>query len=66
MAAIDWHEGVWQLFNDHVDYARFEFGKKTANKWLKEMSEIDKRLRMSPLLFLQIDQHECGNRHNVY
>ena len=33
MTAIDWHEGVWQLFNDHVDYARFEFGKKTANKW---------------------------------
>ena len=48
MAAIDWHEGVWQLFNDHVDYARFEFGKKTANKWLKEMAEIDNRLRMYP------------------
>ena len=48
MAAIEWHEGVWQLFNDHVDYARYEFGEKTANKWLKEMATIDKRLRLYP------------------
>ena len=42
MAIIEWHEDVWQLFNDHVDYARYEFGEKTANKWLHEMATIDK------------------------
>ena len=48
MAIIEWHEGVWQLFNDHVDYARYEFGEKTANKWLHEMATIDKWLRQFP------------------
>jgi plasmid stabilization system protein ParE len=48
MAIIEWHEDVWQLFNDHVDYARYEFGEKTANKWLHEMATIDKWLRQFP------------------
>ena len=48
MAAIEWYEDAWQLFNNHVDYARYEFGVKTANKWLKEMAAIDSRLRMLP------------------
>ena len=48
MAIIEWHEDVWQLFNDHVDYARYEFGEKTAKKWLHEMATMDKWLRQFP------------------
>jgi len=48
MALIEWHEDVWQLFNEHVEYAHYEFGKKTSNKWLKEMAAIDARLRQHP------------------
>ena len=53
MASIEWHEDVWQLFNEHVEYARYEFGRKTGNKWLKEMAEIDKWLRLYPESYTQ-------------
>jgi len=53
MAAIEWHEDAWRLFNDHVDYARYEFGGKTSNKWLKEMASIDKWLRLYPESYTQ-------------
>ena len=53
MAAIEWHEDAWRLFNDHVDYARYEFGRKTSNKWLKEMADIDKWLRIFPESYTQ-------------
>lgn len=48
MAKIKWHEDAWRLFNDHVDYANYVFGRKTGNKWMKEMASIDNRLRQYP------------------
>ena len=48
MALIDWHEDAWRLFNEHVDRAYYEFGRKTGEKWLKEMAVVDSRLRNYP------------------
>ena len=48
MAVVQWHEAAWRLFNEHVDHATYEFGKKTGNKWLDEMASIDSRLRQYP------------------
>ena len=51
MVVVKWHEYAWQLFNDHVDFARYEFGRKTSEKWIDEMVSIDKRLRLFPESF---------------
>ena len=51
MALIEWHKNAWRLFNEHVDYAHHEFGKKTGDRWLKEMASIDSRLRLFPESF---------------
>ena len=51
MATVKWHNDAWKQFNEYVDYARFEYGKKTAMKWLSEAAIIYNRLQKYPLSY---------------
>lgn len=48
MAVIEWEVSAWAEFSAHVKYAREEYGKKTMNKWLKEIDIIYDRLQKYP------------------
>lgn len=48
MAVVKWDAGAYRLFNEHVESARLEYGKKTAERWLSDATEIYERLRTFP------------------
>ena len=48
MAQIVWRERAEQLFWAFVEYAGFEFGKTTAQRWQKERKAIEWRLARYP------------------
>ena len=45
MAVVKWDAGAYRLFNEHVESARLEYGKKTAERWLSDATEIKPWLR---------------------
>ncbi len=48
MAVIEWTPSAWQTYNDYLENARLEFGKKTALHWEEEMLHIYERLKLYP------------------
>ena len=48
MAIVMWDAGAYRLFNEHVESARLEYGKKTAERWLSDAAEIYERLQTFP------------------
>lgn len=62
MAVVKWRKQTWELFNNYVEYARFEYGEKTARKWLTEVSLLYERLQKHPLAYT-IEPLLADNRH---
>ena len=62
MAVVKWRKQTWSLFNDYVEYAKNEFGEKTARQWLSEASVIYERLQKYPLSYTQ-ESLLIGKRH---
>ena len=48
MAVIEWTDKAWQLYNEYLENARYEYGAKTARRWEKELLNIYDRLKLHP------------------
>ena len=48
MAVVKWKANAYRLFNEYVESARLEYGKKTAEHWLSDAAEIYERLQKFP------------------
>lgn len=48
MAIVKWKASAFRLFNEHVDTALMDYGKKTAERWLTDADEIFSRLQKFP------------------
>ena len=48
MAVIEWTDKAWQLYNEYLENARYEYGVKTARRWEKELLVIYERLKLYP------------------
>jgi len=48
MAVIEWTDKAWQLYNEYLENARYEYGAKTARRWEKELLNIYDRLKLYP------------------
>lgn len=48
MAVIEWTDKTWQLYNEYLENARYEYGAKTARRWEKELLNIYDRLKLYP------------------
>ena len=48
MAVVKWNISAYNVFNEYVEFARLDYGKKTANRWLSEAEEIYNRLQKFP------------------
>ena len=48
MAIVKWKASAYKLFNEHVNTAFLDYGKKTAGRWLSDASEIILRLQRFP------------------
>lgn len=51
MAKVIWKEKATQLLERHLDYALAEFGRKTVEKWYKEITRIENRMEVHPESF---------------
>ena len=48
MATIKWNKKARQLFVEHVNYARQEFGMTTALRWFRKKNYIEARISRYP------------------
>lgn len=48
VAIVKWKATAYRLFNEHVDTALMDYGKKTAERWLTDADEIISRLQRFP------------------
>ena len=48
MAVVKWNVSAFRIFNEYVELARLDYGKKTADRWLSEAEEIYSRLQKFP------------------
>ena len=48
MVTIKWEPSAWQLFNDYIENAKIEFGKKTGLRWVNDALHIYERLQLFP------------------
>ena len=48
MVVIKWKTSAYQLFNEHVETAFLDYGKKTAERWLSEVADVVSRLQRFP------------------
>ena len=48
MATIKWNKKARQLFVEHVNYARQEFGMTTALRWFRKKNYIEERISRYP------------------
>ena len=48
MAVVKWDVAAYRLFNEHVESALLEYGKKTSERWLSEAAVIYERLQKYP------------------
>lgn len=48
MAVVKWKTPAYRLFNEYVESALLEYGKKTAERWLSDAATIYDRLQKFP------------------
>lgn len=48
MAVVKWNISAYRIFNEYVEFARLDYGKKTADRWLSDAEEIYNRLQKFP------------------
>ena len=48
MAVVKWKVSAYRLFNEYVESALIDYGKKTAERWLSDAAEIYSRLQRFP------------------
>ena len=48
MAVVKWNVFAYRIFNEYVELARLDYGKKTADRWLSDAEEIYSRLQEFP------------------
>lgn len=51
MAVIEWTPSAWQTYNDYLENARIEYGRKTALHWEGYMLHIYERLKLYPMSY---------------
>lgn len=48
MAKITYLDGFWDDFDEKVNYATLEFGRKTARKWVETSQKLIKGISVMP------------------
>lgn len=69
MAVIEWTSTAWQLYNEYLENARYEYGAKTARRWEKEFLTIYDRLKLYPTSYtpesLLLDKKDLFRRCHI-
>lgn len=48
MAKVIWNKRAELLFAEHIEYARYEYGFTTAQRWFDQKNRIEARLQNHP------------------
>jgi len=51
MVKIVWQKRANRALDEHVAYARAEFGKSTAKRWINEITRAEVRIASMPMSF---------------